>query len=210
MHAYRPKEKILQEFQSFRLLERLPGIWLVFSIYVYLSDCLFLLSINILCILIYLQSMGSHSLFEGGEKEAKERLLYCKPKLFLINNLYSIRLYLSERREVLQRSTTSSQPVSPSHGQLHTTKSLTPSELKIIEFHDVVDEKLQLEMQHFILAVLRTLVISPDDINFSKQFENDKTNKGKMLKSMFSVSEVNSEKLFIEWIYVYMAFAMLT
>ena len=134
--------------------------------------------------------MGSHSLFEGGEKEGKERLLYCKPKLFLINNLYSIRMYLGERRAKLQQTATANQSMSPSHGQLHTTKSLSTSELKIIEFYDGVDDKLQSEMQLFILAVLKTVVISPDDTNFSKQFENDKTNKAKMLKSMFSVSSV--------------------
>lgn len=43
------------------------------------------------------QSMGGHSLFESGEKEAKERLLHAKPRVFLLNNFFAIRAYLLER-----------------------------------------------------------------------------------------------------------------
>jgi hypothetical protein len=116
-------------------------------------------------------NMGSHSLFESGEKEGVERLIYSKPKLFLINNLYSIHLYAKDRAS----ATAAKQDLMS-----------TNQDARLMEFFQVVEEELARETELFITCILRAVVLSEDDVKFSRQFENDKVNKAKMLKSMFS------------------------
>lgn len=116
-------------------------------------------------------SMGTHSLFESGEKEGIERLIFCKPKLFLINNLYSIHIYSKERIN----STTAKNDVITLN-----------QDARLIEFFRIIDDELNREMESFIQCILKTVVLSSDDLKFSKKFENDKNEKSKMLKAMFS------------------------
>jgi len=116
-------------------------------------------------------NMGSHSLFESGEKDGCERLLYSKPKLFLINNLYSIHMYAKDRASA-----------TAAKEDLMTINQ----DARLMEFFHVVEEELARETELFITCILKAVVLSEDDIKFSKQFENDKVTKAKMLKSMFS------------------------
>ncbi len=41
--------------------------------------------------------MSSHALYTSGERDAKDRVVFVKPYLFLLNNLYAIQVYLKER-----------------------------------------------------------------------------------------------------------------
>ena len=111
-------------------------------------------------------NMGSHSLFESGDKEAHERLQSAKPKLFLINNLYSIHMYAKDKQNRGEKP--------------------SAQDARLNVFFQSIEELLARETEAFLACILRTLVMSREDIQFSKQFENDKTNKAKMLKSMFS------------------------
>lgn len=116
-------------------------------------------------------NMGSHSLFESGEKEGIERLVYSKPKLFLINNLYSIHMYAKDR----VNATAAKQDIVS-----------TNQDARLNEFFAVVEDELAKETELFIICIVKAVVLSDDDIRFSKQFESDKVNKAKMLKAMFS------------------------
>jgi len=136
---------------------------------------------------LWYMNMGSHSLFENGEKEGIERLLYSKPKLFLINNLFSIHMYAKERINL-----------STAQDDLITINQ----DAELMEFFRVVEDELAKETELFVQSILKTVALSREDLNFSKQFDNDKTNKPKMLKSLFSafnggIAALKSQQL--EW-----------
>jgi hypothetical protein len=52
--------------------------------------------------------LKGHALFEAGEKDGDEHLLYAKKHLFLSNNLFSLHIYLREKKRDLQAYTVSS------------------------------------------------------------------------------------------------------
>ena len=46
--------------------------------------------------------MKGHALFESGEKDGDEYLLWARRHLFLSNNLFSLHVYLQEKKKDLQ------------------------------------------------------------------------------------------------------------
>lgn len=46
--------------------------------------------------------MKGHALFDAGEKDGEEYLLWAKKYLYLSNNLYSLYIYLQEKQKELQ------------------------------------------------------------------------------------------------------------
>ena len=46
--------------------------------------------------------MKGHALFESGEKDGEEYLLWARRHLFLSNNLFSLHIYLQEKKKDLQ------------------------------------------------------------------------------------------------------------
>jgi hypothetical protein len=48
------------------------------------------------------QKVHTHALYEAGEKEAEDAIVWAKRHLFLANNLFSVYTYLREKRQDVQ------------------------------------------------------------------------------------------------------------
>jgi hypothetical protein len=48
------------------------------------------------------QNLKGHALFDAGEKDAEEYLMWARKHLFLSNNLFSLHIYLQEKKRDLQ------------------------------------------------------------------------------------------------------------
>ena len=65
-------------------------------------------------------------------------------------------------------------------------KLTSAQDMRLNTFFQSIEDLLAKETESFVTCILKTLVMSHEDLQFSKQFEQDKVNKAKMLKSMFS------------------------
>lgn len=133
-------------------------------------------------------------LYAVGEKEADESLSVARQHLFLINNLFSIYLYLREAKSDLGRG-----DVVGGHGHgdaLNKSKGKAgipaprgindPNQLNILL--EAVESKLSMEQVTFCDVICRAMAMSPSEVEeFAVTYAKDKGNKNRLLKAKFSV-----------------------
>jgi hypothetical protein len=137
-------------------------------------------------------------LYAVGEKEADESLSVARQHLFLINNLFSIYLYLRETKADIGRGDAGS----AGSGQINDgggafkSKSKTgvppprgiydPNQVTLLL--DAVESKLSMEQVTFCDVICRAMAMSPGETaEFAVTYAKDKGNKDRLLKAKFSI-----------------------
>lgn len=126
-----------------------------------------------------------HALFETNEKDGEDYLKWAKKHLFLINNLYSLYIYLKEKKKDLKLYSASGDNGGTTDGTGVGVDSLK----MLLQLYDTVEKRLFSELDFFYEIILGCLTFTEKEMKiFFENYENSsKIEKLKLLKSKFSL-----------------------
>jgi Exo70 exocyst complex subunit len=134
-------------------------------------------------------NLKGHALFESGERDADDYLLWARKHLFLVNNLYSLSVYIQEKRKDMQMYTNAAASGMGSAlsgaGKPQGAKSV----LRLLELSDQVESRLANERERFCATVAEAMSMTPAEMSeFAVEYETaDKTTRHRLLKAKFSL-----------------------
>jgi hypothetical protein len=129
-------------------------------------------------------NVKGHALFDAGEKDAAECLLWARRHLFLVNNLHSLHTYLHERkRELAQYTGTAATATAAATG------AGVDSMRQMLRLAEAVDAKLADEQALFCDAVAAACSVTAGEMAaFASEYNAaDRATKAKLLKAKFSL-----------------------
>ena len=137
-------------------------------------------------------NLKGHALFDAGEKDASDYLLWSKKHLFLANNLYSLHTYLQEKKKELETyaSNASAAGGGGGGGGGRSGGHLGVDSMKqILKLSEAVEKHLHDANDSFCETVAAASSITTDEMEtFTVEYNAaDKVTKTKLLKAKFSL-----------------------
>lgn len=132
----------------------------------------------------------THSAYEGGEKEAEDVLALARKHLFLSNNLFSMVIYLHEKKRELQVMVENS----TQNNQKKGATAMLQYYKQIVQMAESVDAGLGAAQSEFCKIVAGSMGMNIEDMRLFKELnDKDKSGKHRVLKAKFTVFNTGLE-----------------